>query len=251
MSGLWINILPLLKKLRLFILDSLFPIHCVKCGTSDVWLCDSCLKKVKIRDQQFCPICEKRTTPDGRVCFSCKNNSDLNGMLVATSYRDPIISKTVHLFKYRFIEDLSKPLSEVILKTLRSSELPLPDLIIPIPLHPKRLRWRGFNQSEELANNVARNLLPGAELETVTDVLFRNRYTWPQMSIKKHSDRGQNVHGAFIVKDHSRIKRKKILLIDDIATTGATIFECCRILKESGAKEVYAAVIARQEYGDK
>jgi competence protein ComFC len=251
MLPLWIKLSILSEDIRLFILDMLFPIKCLGCQTEKEWFCGTCHKKIKIREQQLCPLCEKKITPDGRVCFSCKKETFLAGMLVATSYQDPMVSKMVHLFKYRFIKDLSEPLSEIILKAMQSCELPLPEIIIPIPLHPKRLRWRGFNQSALLAENISKKLLPNSEIRTDDKVLIRKRHTSPQMRIKNHSLRNQNIFDAFAVVDSSKIKDRRILLVDDIATTGSTIFECARVLKNAGAKEVFAVVIARQEYKKK
>ncbi len=239
------------QKIKSFILDVFFPIHCLGCQTESYWLCDSCLKKIKLRNQQFCPHCEKIITPDGRACFTCKNKSPLTGLLVATSYQEPLVSKAVHLYKYRFLETLAKPLSQLILKILQDYDLPLPDLILPIPLHPRRLRWRGFNQASHLAENLASNLLPEFVLETTAELLIRQRYTLPQMSLKNHTQRHQNVRDAFTITNQAKIKNKRILLVDDIATTGSTIFECARILKEADAKEVWAVVIAKRDYGKK
>lgn len=245
---LWINSRAVFKKVRNFILDVFFPINCLGCKAEDVWICNICKEKINIRNEQVCPICEKTTTPDGQTCFACKKKAWLDGMLVAASYRQPLISKTVHLFKYRFVEELSLPLSDVVIKAIRGYEMPLPDLVIPIPLHPKRLRWRGFNQSALLAKNIIEKILPGSELEMAENIMIRSRYTLPQMSIRDHSERNRNIRDAFAVENFSKVKGKRILLVDDIATTGSTISECARVLKAAGAKEVWATVIARQEY---
>ena len=250
-TPLWIKIAIFLQNLNSLFLDTIFPINCIVCGVENYWLCEVCSKKIKLRDQQFCPLCEKIITPDGQACFACKKKSALSGILVAASYQDPIISKAVHLFKYRFIKELSKPLATLIVRAIQSYELPLPELIIPIPLHPRRLRWRGFNQSTLLAKDVAENLLPDSPLTICTTALVRNRYTLPQMSLRSLHDRNLNISNAFTVSDVSAIENKRILLVDDIATTGSTIFECARILKAAGAKEIYATVIARQEYKQK
>lgn len=248
MLPLWIKSSIIFKNIKIFALDIFFPINCIGCKTEGVWLCEKCIKKIKIREEQFCPLCEKNITPDGRICFTCKGKSPLTAMLVSTSYQDPTISKAVHFFKYRFVENLSQPLSEIILKTMRNCELPLPDLIIPIPLHRRRLRWRGFNQSALLATELAKSILPGIELPMSDNLLIRKRYTPPQMSIKNHSQRHKNVRDAFTISEPAKIKGQRILLVDDITTTGSTIFECARVLKNDGAKEVFATVIARQEY---
>ncbi len=88
-------------------------------------------------------------------------------------------------------------------------------------------------------------------MEVLENVLVRKRNTNPQMSIESNLERNQNVYDAFQVTDPKKIKNKKILLIDDVATTGSTIFECAKVLKNAGAKEVWATVIARQEYKKK
>lgn len=169
---------------------------------------------------------------------------------MASSYQDKIISKAIHLYKYRFVESLCHPLGDIIIKAIRNSELPLPDTIIPVPLHPRRLRWRGFNQSELLARNVLEKIAPGFPIELENNTIGRVRYTQPQMEIKNHSQRRKNIENAFkISRDNiKKIRNKRILLIDDVTTTGITLFECAKTLKQSGAKEVYAAVIARQGY---
>ena len=236
-----------LSKLRKFILDTLFPITCIACGKENEWICKDCFSYIFIQNEHVCGICEKVNTPDGRTCQKCKKKSALSAFLVATSYNNSFISHAVHLYKYRFIPDLHIQLGNLIIKALQKTDIPLADIIIPVPLHSKRLRWRGFNQSELLAKHISLNLLPQTEIELDEKVLIRKKYTPPQMKISNYQHRKQNIQGAFCLTDAEKIKNKTILLIDDIATTGSTIFECAQVLKNSGAKEIYAAVIARQE----
>jgi ComF family protein len=186
-------------------------------------------------------------TPDGRTCQSCKRESPLSAFVPATSYHEFCVSKAIHLFKYRFVQDLSTPLAELLTLALQKTELPIPELIIPIPLHQRRLRWRGFNQAALLAEYVSKNLLLADEIKYSQNILIRSRYTYPQMKIKDFQGRSKNISGAFFVADKNAIKNKNILLIDDVATTGSTIFECASVLKAAGAGEIYATVIARQE----
>ena len=140
-------------------------------------------------------------------------------------------------------------MGEILLQTVAKNELPVPDLIIPIPLHPRRLRWRGFNQSEKLADFLGKNLTPGFPILVGNNMLTRTKYTVPQMKIGNYQERKRNVSGIFLITDICKqaFRDKKILLIDDVATTGATLFEAGKILKENGAKKVFGAVIARQE----
>lgn len=236
-----------LRKLHELILDILFPISCISCGKENKWICKDCFFHIFIQNEHICGICEKVNTPDGRTCQKCKKKNALGALVVATSYKDSLVAKAVHFYKYRFIPDLHFQLGNLMIKAIQKTDLPLPDIIIPIPLHPRRLRWRGFNQSELLAKHVSLNLLPGTEIDMDEKILVRKKYTSPQMKIGDYKQRKENVRGAFHVINPEKISGKNILLIDDIATTGSTIFECARVLKESGAKEVYAAVIARQE----
>jgi ComF family protein len=241
----------MLSKVKSFLLDVLFPVGCISCNKPDDWLCDKCLAKIPLKMEQFCPFCEKNITPDGRVCFSCRKKSNLEGLLVASTYQNKVITNAVHYFKYRFIEGLSEPLGEIMLKAFWDSGISLPDAIIPVPLHKKRLRWRGFNQAGLLAIYLGDNLAPGLKIAVLHETLVRNRYTYPQMEIKDYPRRKNNIAKAFGVKNKASIKGKSIILVDDVATTGSTLFECAEVLKKNGAKEVFAVVIARQEIKEK
>lgn len=131
-------------------------------------------------------------------------------------------------------------------KALLKHDSAIPDYIVPVPLHSRRLRWRGFNQSLLLAERISENIAPLMKIE-VLDILERNKYRKPQMTIKKYQDRMKNVENIFCLKNELPVlKNKNILLVDDIATTGATIGECARMLKEKGAKNIFGVVIARQ-----
>ena len=240
--------MKILKATKNIILDTLFPISCISCNKPDEWLCESCLNKIPLKRDQVCPYCEKMITPNGYACFGCKEKYSLDGLLVASSYQDKIISKAIHLYKYRFAEELSSSLGDILLRSIQNSELPLPDMIIPVPLHKRRLRQRGFNQSELLAEYVSEKITPGFPIPLENNLLERFRYTHPQMEIKNQIARRKNIENAFRVSKENtkKIKDKRILIIDDVTTTGATIFECAKTLKKSGAKEVFGLVIARK-----
>ena len=238
------------KLLKKAILDSLFPLFCLKCREEGSWLCEICLGETKILDFQVCPACEKNITDKGLLCFSCRDSgkSRLDGLIAAVSYEDPVLKKLVHNFKYRFIGDISLPLAKLVAKALVRNDFPLPNLIVPVPLHPKRLRWRGFNQSLLLAAHISEEIAPLLKME-VSDILERKKYNQPQMNVKNYQQRLRNVQNIFGLKSDIHldvIKNKHILLIDDIATTGATLEQCAKVLKSAGAKKVSAAVVARQ-----
>ena len=114
------------------------------------------------------------------------------------------------------------------------------DLIVPVPLHPRRLRWRGFNQSLLLAKQVSRRY----EVPMDPFVLYRKRETAPQTQLAE-GERRKNVRGAFATRPERSLKRKSLLLVDDVYTSGATVNECSRVLLHGGAKEVYVLTLAR------
>jgi ComF family protein len=236
-----------------FMLDTLFPIACLSCGKSGEWICSECLPKIPLKITQICPLCEKSITPDGRICFKCQKHSALDGLLIATSYKNDTILRAIHNYKYRFVEDLYFPLGKILIRIFLNSQLPIPDLIIPVPLHPRRLRFRGFNQSELLANYLGENLTPGFSIPVESHLIIRSRYTSPQMKIKNYHERKKNLEGVFKLSknEHKQkyltLKNKRVLLIDDVATTGTTLFECAKVLKNLEAKEILSLVIARQE----
>ena len=159
--------------LRKLIFDILFPINCISCGKEDQWICEDCFSHIFIQNEHLCGICEKVSTPDGRTCQKCKKKSALDALVVAVSYADSTITKAVHFYKYRFIPDLHVQLGKLIIKALQKTDLPLADIIIPVPLHPRRLRWRGFNQSELLAKHISFNLLPNTQLDLDEKILIR------------------------------------------------------------------------------
>lgn len=243
----------LFSQAKKAVLDILFPVFCLSCEEPGRWICRKCLFEIKLNERQLCPLCEKTATYRGELCFSCKERkeSHLDGLVAAVSYENPFLKRAIYNLKYRFVLELAAPLSELLLKSLFENDIPLPKYIVPVPLHRRRLRWRGFNQSFLLAEKISAGLTPPVKIE-ILETLERTRHKKPQMKIKKYRNRLESVKGIFSLKvKHSKIKGKKILLVDDIATTGATLQECAKALKEAGAKKVFAAVIARQTFNKK
>ena len=115
-------------------------------------------------------------------------------------------------------------------------------LVVPVPLHKSRRRSRGFNQSELIARAAVRQL--PRKLETLTDALVRQRDTISQVGLSRE-ERIENVRDAFRVAQPSRVNGRDILLVDDVMTTGTTLSECARVLKQAGAERVWAATVAR------
>lgn len=250
----------MLKETKKLILDTLFPIECLYCKKEGNWICHGCFSQINLLSSQKCPYCEKIISPKGKICPGCKMKFikknkliPLDNLIVAAEYEKSELSKLVHYYKYNLIQALSIPLGELMRKSIVKNELPLPDFIIPVPLHKRRLRFRGFNQSELLARFLGENLSPGFPISVISDILIRKIYTVPQMKIKNYQERQKNITGIFSIAlkgnelDSDLIKNKTILLVDDISTTGSTLFECAKILKTARAKKVFGAVIARQK----
>ena len=148
------------------------------------------------------------------------------------------LRSALHGFKYGERFDLTDYLTGMLKSEVLSMELP--DVIIPVPLHPKRLRRRGFNQAVVVARPLSKRL--GIAFDA--DTLVRSSDPGPQVD-RERKERIRAVKGIFDVKDPQKIIRKKVLLIDDVFTTGATVNECARVLKKSGAARVEVLTIAR------
>ncbi len=244
------KILKFLKNLETATLDTLLPKHCLSCDQEGTFLCQNCLKKIKLNSFQICPICQKFLTEFGETCRYCKIlKPPIDSLTIATNYKDPIISKSIHLFKYKFVTELTDPLTKILIKTYQKNKLLIPDFIIPVPLHPLRLRWRGFNQAELLAKNLAKNLLPGFPIKVDNRVLTRIKFTSTQVKLKNAKNRQQNLKKAFQVnlKFLEKIKNKRILLVDDVSTTGSTLMECGKELRKLKPKSIHCLVIAKQK----
>lgn len=226
--------------------DLCFPILCFGCGASGEWLCNDCRRRVPIRIEQRCPGCMRQITPSGETCAACADTSPIDGLFAALHYRVPIVSRIIHTCKYRFLPGTALPLAELLADALDRNGLPLPDIIIPVPLHPRRLRFRGFNQSAEIARHLAECLAPGLDLPILEGVLLRKCHTRPQVKASK-KERLRNLRGAFAIAKGMKktVSGKTVWLVDDVATTGATLAECARALKKSGVTSVFGIVIAR------
>jgi ComF family protein len=232
-------------KSKEFLLDLFFPKFCFGCKKEGGYLCEDCLATIGVLESQFCPGCQKRLL-DGRVCPACKKFIKLNGLYFAAPYKNNLIKKLITQFKYEpFVKELRETLAHLIITYLELCDKKESDFsefyLIPVPLEIKRLKWRGFNQSEE----IGKELIKFLKIPLVSDVLYKIKETPPQMKLSAEA-RIENIKGAFLVKNREKIIGRKILLIDDVYTTGSTMQECARVLKESGAKEIWGVAVARE-----
>ncbi|HWQ60082.1 MAG TPA: double zinc ribbon domain-containing protein [Candidatus Fimivivens sp.] len=242
---------PLLLKAKEFLADLLFPRACVGCGSGHSYLCDACLRAAPRKHEHRCPFCGSVIVPDGLTCLSCASRHSLDGVFAAVAFREAFtVADAIHVLKYEYVPELALPLGRLLAEAAAKTDLPLPDLLLPVPLHPWRLRYRGFNQSTLIARSFSESFMPELPVPVREDLLVRHRFTLPQAKSRGAKERKRNLHGAFSLQKNSpainkEFKGKTLWLVDDVATTGATLEECAKVLKKSGAKKVFGIVVAR------
>ncbi len=237
------NIKKFLAKMGEFCLDLFFPRICLNCQREGKWLCDDCLATLEIQSNVFCPICLRRVL-DFRTCPSCKNKTNLAGLLWAAPYQNFLVKKLIHQFKYEpFIKELAQSLAYLIISHLLLIEIEAGRLqefaLVSIPLHKKRKKWRGFDQAEEIAREISNYF----KMPILNNALIRRKETLPQMDLEG-KDR-ENIKGAFFCQKPDLIKGGKFFLVDDVYISGSTMEEAAQVLKEAGAKEIWGLVVAR------
>lgn len=231
------------------ILDAVYPHRCYACDepSTHAGFCDRCTSAIRPPSRSSCAICgQPFATVDGadHLCGRCLRKrpafarARACALLHARNDADPL-RRALHRYKYRPDPCLARGLGRLF--TERGCDLAgTPDVIVPVPLHLDRLRWRGFNQSILLARHLQRSL--GTPLEV--DALERLRPTAPQVELDETARR-RNVAGAFAVTDVSVVRGRRILLVDDVLTTGSTVQACSLALLRAGAGSVDVLVLAR------
>lgn len=233
--------------------DLLFPRHCIVCEKPRSYLCRNCFKSIPINPKNVCPICQRVETFAGRVCNACENDKGkiyLDGVIIASYFKHPVLRETIYHYKYGFIKKLAWPLAKILLNKLFLLDTFPFELFTftAVPLHEKRRRWRGFNQSELLGKKLQKLFsLNHLDIEFVPNILIRHRYLKPQMKIHSTLDRKKNITGCFSINQELNFKLPdRIIIIDDLITSGATLEECAKVLKLRGVRKVWGLVLARQ-----
>lgn len=235
--------------------EALFPPLCAACGMfldkNEGAVCTSCLSRIPCLGWVSCPHCGARIAPGAPRCHP----EALYALIAATSYSSPEAQRMVKALKYDGMEHLASTLALFIAATAASSlehELLTPAspagrrddwVMVPIPLHPKRERERGFNQSALLAEALSHHR-PFIAFP-VTGALLRIRNTGTQTERPDYRARRTNVSGCFAVSDDAAIYGKNVLLIDDVSTSGATLEEAAHVLKRAGAGCIVGLVFAK------
>ena len=239
--------MEILRRATDAFLSLLFPPHCAQCRAATharQHLCEACAEKAAKIEAPFCRLCSQPF--DGAIdgTFTCSNCEDrrFHFDCAVSRYRsDGVVRELVHRFKYDRCLYLRQTLAEWLAETLDDARITAHpfDYLVPVPLHAARQRDREFNQAALLAE-----LLAERHGETVLHALKRIRYTTTQTQLDRE-ERRQNLRNAFRVRHPRRVAGSHLILVDDVFTTGSTVDECARVLKESGAASVRVITVAR------
>jgi ComF family protein len=239
---------------------TLFPSDCRLCGApliniSRLPVCQACLSDMRSIEGGVCFVCGERLlspyafagTPDEPRCGLCRRLEPPYARAVAYGSYEGGLRELIHLLKYEQVHPAARVLGRMLaeaMNELGSSWAQRGVVVVPVPLHARKLRQRRFNQSELIVRH-ALKLGPGSgRLRLATGVLERCRETQSQTGLTRHQRR-ENIRGAFTVARPEQIDGCEVLLVDDVFTTGTTVSECARVLRRAGASKVFVATVAR------
>ena len=232
---------PSLTSLFDAALDFVFPISCVGCTTEGAYLCPDCLPRLPALRQPYCALCaQPNSSTPCRWCLT--SPLALDGVAAAFTMEGAVRESVLQL-KYHQVRGLAPTLAGLMEPAWQAKGLTA-ELVVPVPLHPRRLRQRGYNQSALLAKALSMRLnLPCDE-----SVLVRIRDTGPQVGLSREK-RALNVQNCFQASDApngNAVKGKSVVVVDDVATTGSTLSACAQALRRQGASSVWGLVLARE-----
>lgn len=229
-----------------FLKDFLFPKFCFGCHRLGSYFCLNCAKKLSSAED-VCPYC-KKPSYFGLTHSSCQRKWGIDG-LKSFFYYDNLLKKIIKNIKYQLVTEAIKdflygiPQSKIE-KLFFYKKLARDFILIPVPLHSKRERTRGFNQAEKIANFFGQAF----NFSVDNKLIIRVKETRPQAELKTPEERYKNILGAFSLAKgitSDKIRKKKFIIVDDVWTTGSTIKEIARLLKKNGAEKVFGLTIAR------
>ena len=223
--------------------DLLFPKRCVGCDREGAFLCQECLAELPLLEPPFCFLCGQPGRLMMRLCLSCwERPLEIDG--IRAPYRmEGAVREAVHALKYQYVRALAPTLGQLLAEFIAvSPDLSGPaDVLVPVPLHPRRERSRGYNQSLLLARETGK--IVGLPVEQ--KALRRLRATPSQARSASQQERRDNVSEAFAA-DAALAQGRRVVLVDDVCTTGATLEACAIALKEAGAASVWGLTLARE-----
>ena len=233
----------LLSRIPRYTLDFLFPLSCVVCGKEGKFICEGCEPALPRLSQPYCRVCANPGTRG--ICRWCFGTPlELDGIRAPYLFEGPV-REAVYSLKYRGVRAAAPELGRLLARYLdthpfesRTTAGP-GDLIVPAPLHARRMRDRGYNQAELLARSLSKE--SGIPLDVSS--LTRVRHSSPQVGASREQRRA-NVKGSFHCD--TDMTGRSIIIVDDVATTGSTLSACASALKAAGASEVWGLALARE-----
>ena len=226
-----------LSRIAAGALDLLFPLHCAVCSREGQILCQACEPTLPRLERPYRSICAEPGS--ALLCERCATTTLAIDGTRAPYLFDGAVRDMVHNLKYRNLRASSPDLGRLMSAYLEANPVPA-DVLVPVPLHKRAERTRGYNQSEFLARQVSKRT--GIPLEP--NLLHRTRNTPPQVSMESYEERRENIAGAFECRRD--VGGRSVVVIDDVVTTGSTVSACASALKAAGAAAVWALAIARQ-----
>jgi len=222
------------------LLDLLLPPRCLHCESAGSWFCATCVSQISFIAPPVCQRCGTPIDTKTSTCKQCKNNplNSIDGIRVVAYFENNPIRSAIHFLKYKNHKAVASALADLLANAYRQYALDL-DVIVPVPLHVSRFKERGYNQSELLVKQLG-NLL---KLPTNVKTLQRTRKTQSQMELGAE-ERHKNVASAFGCSD-TELANKRVLLIDDVCTTGSTLDACAEALKINNAQSVWGLTLAK------
>ena len=227
----------LLRDASEALLDLLLPEYCAVCGREGSYLCDGCESDLPPLQKPYCFLCASPRVP--QLCEGCRRSApSFDSVRAPYEFRGPA-QQMVHDLKYRHVRIAAPHMARLLAEYLERNPYPV-DAYCAVPLHSRRERNRGFNQSELIARELSE--LTGIPADF--DLLRRTRNTPPQVSLESPEDRQRNIEDAFECR--SDLGGHRYMLIDDVVTTGSTMSGCADALKNAGATNVWGLAFARQ-----
>jgi ComF family protein len=239
--------------------STIFPADCRFCGAplvriSRLPVCEECLDSFRPISGGLCGVCGERiqspyalVDPEGvPLCGICRRLKPAYAKAAAYGSYEGGLRDLIHLLKYEHVRPAANVLGRMLAEAISrlAPEFVATPIVVPIPLHNRKYRERGFNQSELIAQSAVKLKPAGLDLFLASGVLKRTRATLSQTGLSSHQRR-ENVRGAFAVERPAEITGRDVLLVDDVFTTGTTVSECARLLLRAGAVRVWVATVAR------
>jgi ComF family protein len=231
---------PFLEKAASVLLNVLYPARCPACGDpSDSFatspICRECWSDITPYDGPKCRICAEPFTSElAELCGTCMSTDPVVKATVCYGIYDEALRESIHRFKFSSQKRLARPLAGL----LSTLELPDVDLMVPVPTSPRGLRERGFSHTLLLSRSLSKE----RDIPVVTGLLYKKKETPPQVGLSR-AERLTNLRGAFSTK--RKLKGERVLIVDDVITTGATIRECAKAMRKAGAGDIHATALAR------